>query len=155
MVIQKLKEWGLRYLPGEIIGTLTALIGASICHYFYPNRIVVAFAGSIGESIGFFGTVLVQELLRTYKVNKATNSPYLFAQFRKIILNIMLEFGLAGVLDDLILRPFFMVLFPILLDNFMLGIVVGKLVGDITFYMLVIVSYEFKQWLNKRIWNKN
>jgi len=42
----------------------------------------------------------------------------------------------------LLLRPFLMYVFPILLNNVMLGIFIGKIVGDVSFYFLVILSYE-------------
>jgi hypothetical protein len=59
-----------------------------------------------------------------------------------IVAKILLEFGPAGLIDDFIVRPFFMFWLPILLNNFTLGIIAGKIVGDVSFYFLVILSYE-------------
>lgn len=152
MVKRKLKEWLKRYLPAEIVGTITALVAASIFHFFTSNLVFIAYAGSIGEAIGFYATVFIQQLLQTNKVNKAIGKLFSFSDFMKISGAIAVEFGIAGLVDDLTLRPFFMYLFPILLNNFTLGIVLGKLVGDISFYMLVILSYELKK---KKLFTKN
>src|ERR1017187_1014992 len=147
MIKHKLREWSRRYLPAEIIGTLTAVGAASIAHAFSDNLVLVAYAGSIGEAIGFYSTVLIQNILIV--VNKNKNTPFSLAQLTKIIAHLVLEFGPAGLIDGLLLRPFFMYLFPILLKNFTLGILLGKFAGDFTFYLLVITSYEIKKKVSK------
>lgn len=152
---QKLKNWAKRYLPAELVGTITAVAAASIFHLFYSNLILTAYVGSMGETIGFFGTIVIQNLWRTVKKCRIENRSFAFADFRKISSSIALEFGPAIVIDDLLVRPFFMVVFPMLLNNFTLGIFLGKVAGDITFYLLVIVSYELKQWILKTKWSKN
>ena len=136
---RKIKEWLKRYLPAEIIGTVTAVTAACITHLFSDNLIFIAYAGSLGEGIGFYSTVFIQHILLVVKKNKKIVS---FSGFSKIAAHIIIEFGPAGLIDGLLLRPFFLYLFPILIQNFTLGILVGKIAGDVTFYMLVILSYE-------------
>lgn len=145
MIKRKVKEWLKRYLPAEIVGTITAIGAASIAHLFYKNLIFTAYAGSLGEAIGFYSTVIIQSLLTKIKKNKVENKQFTFSDFSRIFTNIVLEFGPAGIIDGLVLRPFFMFVFPVLLGNFTLGILVGKIIGDITFYCLVILSYELKK----------
>ena len=144
MIKQKFKEWLKRYLPSEIIGTFTALGVASVTHAFYKNPVFVAYAGSIGEAIGFYSTIFIQNILFARKKYKSENKHFSFSVLSKIITHIVLEFGPAGLLDGLLLRPLFMYLFPIYLKSFTFGILVGKLASDLTFYILVIVSYEIK-----------
>lgn len=150
MVRNKFKGWLKRYLPAEVIGTLTALTAASIAHIFSQNDIFTAYIGSFGEAIGFYSTVVVQHVLLFKKRHKNDSIPFSFSDFIRISLAIVAEFGIAGVLDGLLLRPFFMYLFPILLDDFTLGILVGKIVGDLAFYLLVIGTYETKEYLKVR-----
>ncbi len=150
MIKRKIKEWIKRYLPAEIAGTITAVSVAGITHMFYVNPVITAYSGSLGEAIGFYSTIFIQNILIVYKKKKTENIKFSFLNFPKIITNIVLEFGPAGLLDGLFLRPFFMYLFPIYLKNFPLGILVGKIAGDFTFYILVILSYELKQ-LNKKL----
>ena len=149
MVKHKLKEWLKRYLPAEIVGTITAVGTASIARFFSENYIFIAYAGSIGESIGFYSTILIQNILISAKKHTINNEQFSFTDFSKIIAGIILEFGPAGLIDGLLLRPLFMYLFPIYLNNFTLGILVGKIVGDFTFYILVILSYEMKKRMRK------
>ncbi len=146
---RKLKEWTKQYLPSEIIGTVTAVGAASLMHVFNENQVVVAYAGSVGEALGFYTTVFIQSVITADNQQKLQNKRFSLAGVPKILAKLLLEFGPAGLVDGLILRPLFMYLFPIYLNNVPLGILVGKIAGDFTFYGLVILSYE----LNKK--NKN
>lgn len=142
IVKRKMKEWLSRYLPGEIIGTVSAVTAASLAHWYTSNLIVVAYVGSLGEAIGFYSTVFIQQVVAVNKLNKATPKIFSFSDFTRIISTIFWEFGPAGLLDDLVLRPFFMYVFPGIVGNFTWGILIGKIVGDLSFYLLVILSYE-------------
>ena len=150
MIKRKTKEWFKRYLPAEIIGTVTAMGVASIVHFFYKNLIFTAYAGSFGEAIGFYSTIFIQNILLVCKKNKADDKLFSFSDTTKIIGKIVLEFGPAGIIDGLVLRPLFMYLFPVLLKNFTLGILIGKIAGDFTFYILVILSYEISKRTGKK-----
>lgn len=143
MVKKKLKEWLKRYLPAEIVGTVTALAAAVIAKFYSDNLIFTAYAGSIGEAIGFYSTILFQNILQETRRRKIENQSLKASDFVKIVTRIVLEFGPAGLIDGLFLRPLLMFIFPVLLNNFTIGILVGKIAGDFTFYILVILSYEF------------
>ena len=144
MIKRKIKEWGKRYLLAEIIGTITAVGTASITHVFYESLVFIAYVGALGEAIGFYSTIFIQNILIVKRKHGIKNIPVSFVDLLKIIRTIILEFGPAGLIDGLLLRPFFMCLFPLLLENFTLGIFLGKIAGDFTFYILVILSYEMK-----------
>jgi len=149
---KKIKEWLSRYLPAEIIGTITALIAACVTQFFYQNLVFTAYIGSFGEAFGFYSTILIRNILTENKKHKIEKKVFSFSDFTKIVAHIVLEFGPAGIIDGLILRPFFMYLFPVILKNFTLGIFIGKITGDFTFYFLVILSYEMKNRIkNKKI----
>ncbi len=145
MIKQKGKEWLKRYLPAEIVGTITAIGVASVTHFFSGNPILVAYAGSLGEAIGFYSTIFFQNISVAVEKKKTGKQVFSFSDFFGIIRNIVLEFGPAGIIDGLLVRPFFMYLFPLLLKNFTLGILIGKITGDVTFYFLVILGYEMKK----------
>ena len=141
---QKPKEWLKRYLPSEIAGTITALLAAYIAKQAGYNAIAIAFAGSFGEAIGFYTTVFIKQIIDARKALKHSNNKHLPLQkYLVIIAALLIEFGPAGLIDDCIVRPFFMYWFPILLNNFAIGILAGKFAGDICFYFFVILSYEF------------
>ena len=145
LVKRKIKEWLKRYLPSEIVGTITAIAAATLAHHFTSNRITIAYVATLGESIGFFATVFIQHLIVVSKKNIIIDKSFSFLDFTKIMGSMAIEYGPAGIIDSFLLRPFFMYIFPSLLSNFTLGILVGKIVGDFTFYLLVIVSYELKK----------
>ncbi len=143
MIKHKPKEWIKRYLPSEIAGTITALLAAFIAKYAGYNAIIIAFAGSLGEAIGFYAMIFIKQVISVKKELSIPNNKQLgFQNYGIIIAKILLEFGPAGLIDDFIVRPFFMYWFPILLNNFTLGILAGKIAGDVCFYFLVILSYE-------------
>lgn len=147
MILQKVKEFSKRYLPAEIVGTLTAIGAASIAHLFSDNHVFIAYIATLGEAVGFFSTIFIQHFLTFSKKRKTENKQFSLSNISKIISHVLLEFGPAEILDSLVLRPFFMYLFPLLVKNFTLGILLGKIAGDITFYLLVILSYEMQKRL--------
>ena len=145
MIKRKINEWLKRYLPAEIVGTITAITAATITRAFSNNHIFIAYAGALGDGAGFYSTIFIQNILLIKKKRNIERRKFSFKDFYKIIASIILEFGPSGLIDGLLLRPFFMYLFPLLLKNFTLGILVGKIGADITFYFLVILSYETKK----------
>lgn len=149
MVKQNFKRWLKKYLLAEIIGTITAVSAASITHFFSHNLILSAYTGSIGEAIGFYSTIIIQNVLLKKQKNRVNNAFFTVIDFSKIIATIILEFGPAGLIDGLLVRPFFLFLFPIILNDFTLGIFMGKITGDFAFYFLVILSTKIKQRLTQ------
>jgi hypothetical protein len=151
MVKQKFKEWIKRYFVAELVGTATAVGAASITHLFSKSYIFNAYAGSVGEAVGFYLTIIIQNIVSVNKLNTTENKTMHFSSLSKIIAGMFLEFGPSGMIDGLFIRPFFMCLFPVLLKNFTLGILTGKIAGDFTFYLLVILSYEMKKKYKRNI----
>jgi hypothetical protein len=135
-MIHKLKDWGWRYIPAEISGTLTALLAALIVTFLTNNPILTAFAGTWGENIGFYGIILIRE----FKTKKNNSIP-----LRKTLRNLIIEFGPAEVLDSFVLRPFFMFIFPTIIGNLVIGIIIGKFAADATFYIPTIIAYELRK----------
>ena len=151
------KKWLSKFLPGEIIGTITAIVAASITHVYNHNMIVVAYAGSLGEAIGFYLTIFIQNVLVYKKKYDLELVAFKTKDFTKIISKIVVEFGPAGLIDGLLLRPFFMYAIPFFIGNFTLGLFLGKIAGDVTFYLIVIITTEIKEKILKsnRLTNGN
>jgi hypothetical protein len=143
---RKLREWFGRYLPAEILGTLTALAAAWTVHAASDSLISAAVAGTIGESLGFYGCMAVREAFR----NDARQCHHgrgrrLWLTGSRTVRDLLIEFGPAELVDTVLVRPLFMYLMPSLLDNFTVGILLGKLAADVVFYSLAIGAYELKQ----------
>jgi hypothetical protein len=109
-----------------------ALLCAWLAAANNSNPALAAIAGTWGEIIGFYGMMLVREWI-THRNLRA---------MPLVIGRLMLEFGPAEALDSMLLRPMFMYLAVTFSHNLMIGIVIGKLAADITFYIPAIISYE-------------
>ena len=145
MINLKIRNWVKRFLPAEIICVITAVGCAKIIKLFTSNNLTIGYAGTVGEAIGFYSTIFVQNYLSEGRKVTIKNEKIYKIGFFKIVLNIIQEFGPAALIDGVLLRPFFMYLFPLILNNLTLGIIVGKLLGDISFYALIIVFSQIKE----------
>jgi hypothetical protein len=146
----KIKGWVKRFLPAEVVGTIVAIVVSSLTHYYTNNAIVAAYAGSVCETIAFYATIIVHDARIASKELKEEGKTLTFRSFVYLLRNILFDFGLAELMDSLLLRPFCMYIFPIWLRNYPLGILVGKIASDIVFYLPVIISYELRLWLSER-----
>lgn len=131
----KLSEWLWRYLPLEIIATITALMGAGLVSLITSNQVALAFAGTWGENVGFYGYAA----WRDYRTHQG---------FLKLAGHMLVEFGPAEALDSFVVRPACMYLGQQMTGSLGWGIALGKVAADVVFYVLVILSYELKKkWL--------
>jgi len=63
----------------------------------------------------------------------------------KNIRALLAEFGLAELVDSLLIRPALMYYLPILTGSMMGGSMLAKFAADITFYIPAIISYELSK----------
>jgi len=143
--MQKIKEWLRRYLPAEILAGIGAISGASLFYLITNNEILSAYAGTIGDNIGYYTFIS----LRDCKKNKLkyTNAGKKFGwlAYLKTLRDLIFEFGPAEALDSLLIRPFCLYWFSKWTPNYAIGILSGKIVADIIFYVPTIFSYELKK----------
>jgi hypothetical protein len=143
---RKLREWVGRYLPAEILGTVTALGAAWTVHAASDSLISAAIAATIGESLGYYGCMVVRQVRyydTRHRHHGRTKRRWLTGS--RTVRDLLIEFGPAELVDTVLVRPLFMYLMPSLLDNFTAGILLGKLAADVIFYGLAISAYELKQ----------
>jgi hypothetical protein len=146
----KLGEWLLRFLPAELIGTLLAVLSSYYTLSFSGNKILAAYMGAIGNSIGFYGLIFLQDIFILRKQRRITNAQLTSGDYMRVLKIMLLEFGPAELLDSLLLRPFAMYIFPLIIHNYAIAILVAKLASDIIFYIPVIISYELRMSKNKK-----
>lgn len=140
-----MKEWLDRYLPAEIIGTITALSGSAIAYLLTGNAIIIAYAGTWGENIGYYGTISRKDIIASKKRHKHENKNYTHRSLAKNARDIVLEFGPAELMDSFVTRPFLMYAFQLFTGNVLLGIFLGKICADIAFYIPTITAYELRK----------
>ena len=126
-----LLRWLKRYGPPEILGTVGVYVGFFFAQHFADINWVDAYAGAMGENLGFYSVVIYQRL-----------------QSRENLWHIFTEFGPAEILDSLITRPLALWMGVELLGTAW-GLLAGKLVGDLLFYVPVILTHESLRRLKK------
>ena len=130
--MKRAREWLRRYLPAEIAATLGALLGAWLGRLLFGHAGATALSAAIGESVLFYVYLFTRDLRRERRVMLTVR-------------NLMLEFGPAELLDGFMLRPLAMYLGPQLVNHLAVGVILGKVTADVTFYALAIVGYELRR----------
>ncbi len=141
----KFKKWIKRYLPAEILGTLTAIILATAVSFVTENVLIIALVSTWSENLGFYGTMIFQEVKESVQKHRKMNKHYGLVSFGKSLRNIFLEFGVSETVDSLFLRPAVMFFTVTNIGNLQLGVLVGKVIADIIFYIPVIIIYELRK----------
>lgn len=134
-----------RYGFAELIGGLLVLVISTATFYATNNKIVAAYAGTIGENIGFYGAIIIGDVLKSRKSEKNWNKKHLVLVLR----NVLIEFGGAEILDSLIVRPGMLYLFTSLISSYEFGALVGVVAADILFYSLAVLSSELTKKFRK------
>jgi hypothetical protein len=147
----KLIEWTRRYLPLEIIATITALAGGLLTAFFTSNAIAIAYGGAMGENVGYYGLAFAREMRTRAALDAAEGSapePTLSRAWH-VVKNLVWEFGMAELIDSFVSRPFWMYTATALIGSLEAGIVAGKFIADVFFYAIAIVFYEARKEARK------
>jgi hypothetical protein len=136
----KIKYWLKRYGPAEVMGFIGAVSGGMITNILFGNSVVTALGGTWGENISYYGTVILKDL----KKQKEKHFKLSFKIIIKLLRNLILEFGPAECFDSFLIRPFTLYIFPKILNNLPLGLIIGKFAADFIFYIPTIIAYELK-----------
>lgn len=149
----KLREWFNRYAPAEIAGTATALLFSFLAYQATDSEVAAAYAGTMGENLGFYGTIISREVWRDYHAAHKKEGAYGIKDVLHTAKNMITEFGPAGLLDSLVVRPLTMGLGGVYLERSFgrnAGVFVGKLAADFIFYIPTIASYEFRKHAERK-----
>ena len=128
-----LKPWQ-RYALLEVAGTFTVLIVSAAGVLFGAPLVAIAYAATIAENTGFYGTAYVLER------RKGTSS-------LRTLRGLLLEFGPAEALDSLLLRP--LCIYTGIALFGIVGAAAGKIVADIAFYSMTWTSTAITQHITK------
>jgi hypothetical protein len=140
----RLGTWIRRYGPSELIGIVVAFAGSWLMMAATGSAIAAAYGGSFGEALGFYGYLLTREMMKDAYFAGARTAPYGPPQMRRTWRGLFLEFGPAELLDTGLIRPMAMGVCTRLL-GWAPGVVAGKLLADLVFYLPVIWVYERRQ----------
>jgi hypothetical protein len=134
-------EWIRRYGPAEVIGTAAALGGYWAGQVLTGSLVVSAFAASLSESVGFYGVLLLRDMVRDAYAAGARRVRYGPREIAGTWRNVFIEFGPIELLDATVLRPLCMGLGGRYLGP-QLGVIAGKIVADVAFYAGPILTIE-------------
>ncbi|MFA6171126.1 MAG: hypothetical protein WCW77_00765 [Patescibacteria group bacterium] len=140
----KAREWFKRYWAAELLAAIGAFSCSGLSYLITGDRTFSAYAGVIGENIGFYLFILLRDVFETEKKDRELKLKYGFRGFLRNVKDMIIEFGPAEVLDSLFIRPFCLYIFPVWIGNYGLGILAGKFAADVTFYIPTIISHELK-----------
>ncbi len=141
--VRKVRTWVSRYGLAEVLGTVAAVGAATSLFQVSGSTLASAYAGTIAEFVVFYGIIFLRETIRGAHVAGAQGRPYGNTELLRVVHGMMLEFGVAELLDTLILRPIMIGQGMRLLGPGM-GSLVGKLLADALFYGPVLTIYEWR-----------
>jgi hypothetical protein len=139
-------EWLKRYGIAEVAGLCTALVGSLAARALTGSEIAAAYGGAIGENLGYYGIIVGREVAHDRRAAFAAGRVYGLAGAGRTARNLAMEFGVAEVFDSGVLRPLAMGLGARVFGSGV-GVIVGKLAADLTFYVPVICAYELRRYL--------
>ncbi|MEA5459865.1 hypothetical protein VB796_12490 [Arcicella sp. LKC2W] len=142
---QKIKEWLKRYGLAEVVSLSLTVVSAWLAFRLTENKITTALVGTWVGNIGYFGTILIEDILLAKKQLKAIGKDYSLETFFKNVRALFVEFGIAELFDSLFIRPTLMYYIPLWIGDLSWGVVMAKFTADITFYIPAIVSYELSK----------
>jgi hypothetical protein len=146
----KLKEWGARYLPAELLSVIVTMIVALLVFDLTGSQLTTAVVGTWVGSGVYFGYILAMDIRFARRQRHAHGHRYTWQTFGQNIRALFVEFGVAELVDLLIIRPALMYYLPIWMGSLAWGTLTAKLAADLTFYAPAIVGYEIsKRWLRE------
>lgn len=128
--------WIIRYLPAEIVGTAAMVIAGLGCALWTTSPAVIALAGLFGEIVGFYAVLAVTIFIEQRAVSASARR----ALARTGML-LVAEFGIAELLDTLLIRPAALMAGVWLFADPLWGLLAGKIVADIAFYAIAAAAF--------------
>ncbi len=142
----KLYQWLRRYGVAECGGITCALLGSFVVRRVTGNAIAAAYGAAWGESIGYSTVIVGRDFRSAARSAQSNRRAFGLRGAGGVVAGLLAEFGPAGFLDTLLVRPFAMGLGARLLGPH-LGVIAGKVAADVFFYAPVIFMYErTKHW---------
>jgi len=128
--------WIVRYLPAEIAGTAAMVLAGLLVTVWTDNAALIALAALLGEIVGFYAVLAV-----TIYAEQAQVAKTLRGAIGRTGLLLVAEFGVAELLDTLLIRPAALMLGVWLLPDPLWGLLAGKIVADIVFYAIAAGAF--------------
>lgn len=142
---KKIYEWLDRYFIPTLVSLIVSLGLAFGLHFLFGNRVLTALGGTWGDNFGFYGLILYKDI----KQRRAKDEKITIMGMLKVLRNAVVEFGPGEYLDSFVIRPTMMYFIPLWLNNVGWGILIAKILADVSFFLPTIVAYEFRKKIFK------
>ncbi len=145
-------EWVRRYLPCEIAGTVGELGGAAVAYLMTGSLAAAAITATVGASAGYYAAAYLNAVRWSYRQHAGRRRlPRVLVANLLAVRSVAIEFGPAELIDSLVVRPVAFYVGPQIFGGVVAGWIFGKLVSDVAFYVLAVLSYErFRGLLARR-----
>ncbi len=135
----KISEWLRRYVPLEAASIVAAVTGGALMSAVTDDAVTIAYAAAWSENLGYYGIAAIREMRAQAHADQQAS----FAtRSKRAATSLLWEFGVAEVVDSLVVRPLAMWAAMTFLGQMHAGIIAGKLVADVVFYGIAILFYE-------------
>ncbi len=129
----------------ELLSLVATLAVAQLTFYMTQSQITTALMATLWGNVVYFGCILVSDVIATKKECATSNQVYNTKTLLKNIRAMFVEFGVAEVIDSLLVRPALMYYLPILVGDLSLGTFLAKIAADLSFYVPTIIFYEISK----------
>jgi hypothetical protein len=133
----KFREWLRRYLPAEALSLAATLSAAALVFQATHSGGRAALAATWAGNVAFFGYIILRDAWLARPLTRA--------RLGQVLRALVVEFGVAEVLDSFLIRPALLYGVPRWLGHFGWGIILAKFAADVTFYIPAIIGYEWSR----------
>lgn len=124
---------------------MVTLVAAALVWHATQSGLRAALAATWASNVAYFGFLLAQDVLLARRARHRRGQAYTWRTLGQNLRAMAVEFGPAELLDSFIIRPALLYYLPRWLGHFAAGILLAKLLADVTFYVPAILSYELSK----------
>ena len=140
-LVMRARFWVLRYGPAELACLITMLAASVVAARLTDSPPLLAGAAILGATVGFYG-VLLAAVMRE-QLGLLPHGPRRARRaFVRSVGLLGAEFGVAELVDTFFLRPALMIIGVVVLRDAVWGLLAGKIVADVLFYVISGVSFR-------------
>jgi hypothetical protein len=126
------RDWIARFLPAEAAGIAGTYAGYLLLAEAGGSPLLSAYGAAIGENCGYYLAVFGRDWFALPGDQRSAG---------RVVRAMIRDFGVAEVLDTLVVRPA-VTLGAVALFGQAIGIAVAKIAADALFYLLAIIFWE-------------
>ena len=137
--------WLRRYGPAEVVCLVTMLAASIVAARLTASPPLLAASAIAGATVGFYGVLVVAVLREQRLVVDPARPRYATRLASRTVLLLTAEFGAAELLDTFVWRPALMMAAVVLLHEPVWGLLAGKAVADVLFYVVSSFGYRLTE----------